>query len=82
LKSNLALGDPNAENRSSKWTSHGQFIKGSSQTWLAVIGPHVQPLGEIKQDGQLYQQQLAQTIAHVLGEEFTINNAAPPVSLR
>jgi Type I phosphodiesterase / nucleotide pyrophosphatase len=56
--------------KTGSWTDHGMFINGSSQTWLAVIGPHISPLGEIKEDQQLYQQQLAQTIAALLGEEF------------
>ncbi len=68
--------------KSSKWPSHGAFIKGSSQTWLAIIGPHIQPFGEIMEDGQLYQQQIAQTIAKLLGEEFITSNAAPSISLR
>jgi adenylylsulfate kinase-like enzyme len=46
------------------------FINGSSQTWLAVIGPTIKPVGEIKDDQQLYQKQLAQTIASLLGEKF------------
>jgi hypothetical protein len=68
--------------KKSKWSSHGEFIKGSSQTWLAVIGPGIKPLGEIKDNQQLYQQQLAQTIAHLLGEEFIADNIAPAITLR
>jgi hypothetical protein len=52
------------------WCDHGMFIAGSSQTWLAVIGPTITPAGEIKQEQQLYQKQLAQTIATLLGETF------------
>jgi arylsulfatase A-like enzyme len=59
--------------KTSKWSDHGIFIKGSSQTWLAVIGPNIIPLGEVKEDQQLYQRQLAQTIASLLGEEFVGN---------
>jgi len=54
----------------SKWTDHGFFTPGSSQTWLAMLGKNVSPLGEIKTENQLYQKQLAQTIAGFLGEEF------------
>jgi len=68
--------------KSGRWTSHGEFIAGSSQTWLAVIGPGIKPIGEIKEGQQLYQQQLAQTIAHLLGEEFEADNIAPAISLR
>ena len=56
--------------KSSQWKSHGPLIKGSSQTWLALLGKNVTPLGEIKTKNQLYQKQLAQTIASFLGEEF------------
>ncbi len=68
--------------KSNKWTSHGAFIKGSSQTWLAIIGPHILPLGEVKENEQLYQQQIAQTIAHLLGEEFNPDHIAPAISFR
>jgi Sulfatase len=54
----------------SNWTSHGTFTKGSSQTWLALLGKNISPLGEVKTEGQLFQKQLAQTIAKLLGEEF------------
>jgi Sulfatase len=54
----------------SSWTSHGTFTKGSSQTWLALLGKNINPLGEVKTEGQLFQKQLAQTIAKLLGEEF------------
>ncbi len=69
-------------NRTGAWTSHGEFIRGSSQTWMAVIGPGIQPLGEIKESQQFYQQQLAQTFAKLLGEEFKTGDTAPPISLR
>ena len=68
--------------KSSKWQSHGEFIKGSSQTWLAIIGPHIPSLGEIKEEGQLYQQQIAQTIAQLLGEDFITKSISPAISLR
>jgi Type I phosphodiesterase / nucleotide pyrophosphatase len=52
------------------WTSHSSFIRGSSQTWLAMIGPTIQPSGEIKEDQQLYQEQIADLIAGLVGEKF------------
>lgn len=55
---------------SSKWTDHGIFTNGSSQTWLAIIGPNIKPLGEMKNEEQLYQKQIAQTIASLVGETF------------
>lgn len=61
-----------------QWTSHGTFISGSSQTWLAIIGPGIHAVGESKERIQLYQQQLAQTIAHLLGEEFIYDSYLLP----
>jgi len=54
------------------WTSHGVFINGSSETWLALIGPNISPAGEMKESKQLYQQQLAQTISNLVGQDFYI----------
>jgi Metalloenzyme superfamily len=68
--------------RNSKWSSHGEFIRGSSQTWMAVMGAGISPAGEIKEKQQLYQQQLAQTIAAFAGEDFTINEAATAITLK
>lgn len=63
--------------KSSRWSEHGSFIKGSSETWLAMIGPGIKALGEVKEEQQLYQQQVAQTIAAILGEYFDV---AQPVA--
>ncbi len=52
------------------WTSHGTFVKGSSQTWLLVAGKGVKPEGEMNTSGNIYQKQIAQTIANMLGEDF------------
>ncbi len=52
------------------WSDHGVLINGSSQTWMAVLGPGIEALGEIKENQKIYQDQLAQTIAWLLGEKF------------
>ncbi|HEY2720326.1 MAG TPA: alkaline phosphatase family protein [Chitinophagaceae bacterium] len=68
---------------SSKWINHGFFINGSSQTWLALIGPNITPLGEMKNDEQIYQKQIAQTIAELVGKNFQTNKVvAPAIVLR
>ena len=63
--------------QASTWHKHGLFTKGSGDTWLAMIGPHIAPEGEIKSEQQLYQKQIAQTVASILGFEFKANH---PVS--
>ena len=67
-------------NSSKHWSGHGSFIDGSSQTWLAMMGPHIDPLGERKDKEQLYTKQFAATIAKLTGEEFspTIAEAYAP----
>jgi hypothetical protein len=46
------------------WYQHGFMIKGSSQTWVAMLGKGVKPIGECKFPAQLYQQQIAGTIGY------------------
>jgi len=67
----------------SKWTDHGLFVNGSSQAWLVLIGPNITPLGEMKNEEQIYQKQIAQTIANLVGENFHSNKpVAPAIALK
>ncbi|MEN9686948.1 MAG: hypothetical protein RLZZ28_2734, partial [Bacteroidota bacterium] len=40
------------------------------QIWFAVMGPNTPAKGEMKNEGQLYQKQFAQTIAKIMGYTF------------
>ncbi len=60
--------------RGSGWTSHGSAIPGSNQIWIACIGPETKALGELRNHNQLYQKQLAATIAKLLGFDFTASH--------
>lgn len=62
--------------RAGNWTAHGEFISGSSQAWLAVMGPGIDPAGEIREEEQHYLQQVAQTVARLAGKEFKEAGAA------
>ncbi len=53
-----------------EWTSHGKKIEGADQIWFAALGAGIEPTGEVKKDEQLYQAQMAQTIAKLLGLNF------------
>jgi len=53
-----------------EWTSHGKKIEGADQIWFAAIGAGIEATGEVKKDEQLYQAQMAQTIAKLLGLYF------------
>src|ERR1700744_3220464 len=56
------------------WTSHGTSAPHSNETWLAVLGPDTPAKGEMKDPGQIYQDEIAQTIAQLLGFTFTANH--------
>jgi hypothetical protein len=56
--------------RKDKWTSHGDAIDDADQIWFAVMGPHTPVSGEMNTEVQLYQKQLAQTIAKLMGYTF------------
>jgi phosphopentomutase/2,3-bisphosphoglycerate-independent phosphoglycerate mutase family metalloenzyme len=57
-----------------EWTSHGTKIEGADEIWMAFLGKGIEAKGEIKEKGQLYQAQLAQTIAELLGMKFKANH--------
>ncbi|HYO23211.1 MAG TPA: alkaline phosphatase family protein [Flavisolibacter sp.] len=56
-----------------EWTSHGKKIKGADEIWMGFLGIGVEARGEIK-NGQVYQAQLAQTIARLLGYTYQANH--------
>ena len=65
----------------SNWQHHGSKIEDAHELWLAVIGPDTAPSGEMKTPGQLYQKQIAATIAQLLGFTFTANHpVADPIT--
>ena len=46
----------------------GSFRKGSGETWLACLGAGIRPMGEMKEEEQIYARQFAATISKLLGE--------------
>ncbi|MFM2362328.1 MAG: hypothetical protein RLZZ316_1230 [Bacteroidota bacterium] len=66
------------DNIKEQWKHHGSKIADAHEIWLAVIGPGIQPRGEIKEPMQLYQKQLAATIAKMLTLNFTTNHPVAP----
>ncbi len=57
-----------------QWTSHGEKIPDASEIWFAALGPDTKPIGEIRDQGQWFQRQVATTIAAVLGYDFMPNH--------
>ncbi|NJO03770.1 MAG: hypothetical protein HC880_20780 [Bacteroidia bacterium] len=55
----------------SNWKNHATIIPKSDEIWLAFLGPDTSALGHLKTPGQWYQNQIAQTLAALLGLEYT-----------
>ncbi len=53
----------------SEWRDHGIKMPNADQIWIAAIGPDTRPLGEVRTEGQLFQNQVAKTLASLLGLE-------------
>ncbi|MBS7230831.1 phosphoglyceromutase [Flavobacterium psychroterrae] len=62
------------DKKKKEWTGHGSGIEDSSQIWFAAMGPEIAPKGEIKTVSQLYQKQVAQTIAKIMGFTFATSH--------
>jgi hypothetical protein len=60
-----------------QWTSHGEKIPESKQTWMAFVGPDTPAVGERKQAKPVTESQVAATLAGLLGEDY---HAAEPRS--
>jgi hypothetical protein len=67
-------GDINKDN----WRHHGSEIAESGEIWMAFVGAGIAAKGEIKTSQQHYQQQLAATIASLLGLNFKAPHPVAP----
>ena len=64
------------------WRTHGFWIKGSGEAWIAMIGPDIAPEGEMDAPQQIWQKQIAATIAGLVGEHFVAKHSvAAPINI-
>ena len=69
-------------NNSKSWVRHGPVTNGSRSSWLMTLGNNLEALGEVKHVGEIFNNQLAQTIAQLLGYYFApAHNTGSPISL-
>jgi hypothetical protein len=61
------------------WRHHGANIEGAEEVWFAFIGPDTPATGEMDQAGQLYQDQIAATLAAFLDLNFEGDTTAGEV---
>ena len=52
------------------WRNHGAKITEADQTWFMVLGPDTSALGEVKEPQQIYTNQVAKTLATLLGLNY------------
>lgn len=52
-----------------QWQTHGKDVAGADQIWFAALGPDTPATGEAR-SGQLYQNQVAATLAALLGVPY------------
>ena len=52
------------------WTDHGQKTPDSKYIWMAFLGPDTKPLGERSQVPAVTQNQIAATLARLLGQNY------------
>lgn len=53
-----------------KWTSHGDEVKESGETWMAFLGPDTPAVGEWKGGPAVTESEIAATVAALLGEDY------------
>ena len=65
------------------WTDHGRKVPAAERTWMAVMGPGVEPLG-VRKSVTVATAQIAATVAALLGEDFhgAVPKTAAPLPLR
>jgi hypothetical protein len=54
--------------KASNWHKHGFFVPGSSETWMALLGPSIVPQGELRVNDQLYQKNISDLVFELLGK--------------
>ena len=61
------------------WTGHGPNIPDSKNIFIMAMGPDTPPTGEAGTDAQLYQGQIAATLAKFLGLKYVADHPILPV---
>ena len=66
------------------WRDHGKDVDGAQDVWLAVAGPGTTRRGEWRDTPPIYQNQVAATVAGLLGVDYRhfVANAGAPLTLK
>jgi hypothetical protein len=78
----IITSDHGRGRKAQRWSSHGILTAGSGESWLAILGPGIRPTGELKINSQIWQAQIASTVAMLLGEKFSpAHRTAPTLTI-
>jgi len=61
-----------------QWTDHGSKTVHSDETYFLAMGPGVEPRGEVRNGGQVWEEQFAATLASLLGLKFAAPHTVAP----
>ncbi len=63
------------------WKDHGATVEGAEGIWLAVLGPDTPSLGERTNASEIGQNQIAATLAALLGHDYhaAVPKSGPPI---
>lgn len=76
------MTDHGRGNGDATWSDHGgDEIPESKYIWMGFLGPDTAALGERSKIGPVTQNQVAATLAGLLGEDYAreVHQAGPPV---
>jgi hypothetical protein len=73
-KTTFIITTDHGRGNANEWTDHGEDVVGAEHIWIATFGAGVAADGEMR-DVHVRQEQIAATIAALLGEDFTKFNA-------
>ncbi len=79
-KTSLVITTDHGRGYADRWIGHGSDWVGSEHIWVAILGPDTPARGEAAASGQLFQNQIAATVAALLGLDYSnIREIGPPI---
>jgi hypothetical protein len=69
-KTTLIVLPDHGRGEGAEWTTHGQKVPVSRETWMAFLGPDTAARGERRQGTVVTESQVAATVAALLGEDY------------
>jgi len=81
-KTTLLITTDHGRGKGDAWTDHGADVDGADAIWIAALGPDTPPDGEVTAEGPYFQNQIAATVAVLLGLEYTSEHPFGPALSR